>query len=436
MRWSEQKPWFRRTNNRRGSALILLSLIFASLTVLVGASISASRSITVKSQIKYQSVLWARAILSEYDIHLFEDYGIMAYHGNDAEIKKKLQSYYSYTSHNGLRGYKASIQVDLGPWCVMNSEIMIKTVRKSALSAGAKALLNRDEKIFYREGEREGNRTVKNHIVIDTLPSSEKNSAVNREALFDSFKEGKGIETIREGMKDQATEILFLREYFGTHLYAASSKESYFRNEWEYVIEGELDDHKNLKGVRNKLQLLRTALNIYALHQDPEKIAAVDAVSVLIAPEAAVLVRETVLAAWAALEAEEDVKALLEGGRIPLIKGKGEWFTGFGDLKDRSDLLQDLDENTRQEFIESEKGESGASAAYAEVKDGQNYEDYLLFLVTLVDKDTRLLRIMDLIALNMKYRYYDDFNWNEYYTGVSFDVKTFGQNIEAEDCYR
>ena len=71
-----------------------------------------------------------------------------------------------------------------------------------------------------------------------------------------------------------------------------------------------------------------------------------------------------------------------------------------------------------------------------EVKDGQNYEDYLLFLVTLVDEDTRLLRMMDLIALNMKYRYYDDFNWEEYYTGVSFDVKTFTQSIEAEDHYR
>lgn len=425
-----------RRNDRRGSALVLLSLIFASLTLLVAVSVTGSRTVTVKSQTKAYSVLWSRAILSEYDIHLFEDYGIMAYHGNDAEAKKKLQSYYCYSFHNGLQMDNPSIRVDLGAWSMGDMDNMRKAVRRSALSAGAKALLDRKNKIPYREGEREENRTVKNPVVIDTLPSGEKVNSGSLKAVYEKFKDGEGLEAIKEGAKNQAAEILFLREYFGSHLYAASSRESYFRNEWEYVIEGELDDHKNLRGVRTKLGLLRTALNIYALHQDREKVAAVDAISILLAPEASVLVRETVLAAWAALEAEDDVQVLLDGKRIPLIKGKGDWFTSFGDLKDRGDLLQDLDEEVRQEFMNSSEGESVSSGAYEEVKDGQNYEDYLLFLVTLVDEDTRLLRMMDLIALNMKYRYYDDFNWEEYYTGVSFDVKTFTQSIEAEDHYR
>jgi hypothetical protein len=43
---------------------------------------------------------------------------------------------------------------------------------------------------------------------------------------------------------------------------------------------------------------------------------------------------------------------------------------------------------------------------------------------------------MDLIQINMKYRYYADFNMMEYYTGVRFTIEANGKSHEFEDAYK
>jgi hypothetical protein len=59
----------------------------------------------------------------------------------------------------------------------------------------------------------------------------------------------------------------------------------------------------------------------------------------------------------------------------------------------------------------------------------------MLMICSLSDS-VRILRIMDLIQINMKYRYYADFNMLEYYTGIRFTLEANGKSHEFEDAYK
>ena len=48
------------------------------------------------------------------------------------------------------------------------------------------------------------------------------------------------------------------------------------------------------------------------------------------------------------------------------------------------------------------------------IEEGMSYEDHLKLFIYAVDENVRILRIMDLIQMNMRYMYYDDFLLREY----------------------
>ena len=70
------------------------------------------------------------------------------------------------------------------------------------------------------------------------------------------------------------------------------------------------------------------------------------------------------------------------------------------------------------------------------IRDGLSYDDYLMIMILTMNRDVRLLRIMDLVQINMKFRYYRDFNMMEYFTGVRFSLMANGRDHVFEDHYR
>ena len=81
-------------------------------------------------------------------------------------------------------------------------------------------------------------------------------------------------------------------------------------------------------------------------------------------------------------------------------------------------------------------GLSGTIDTVTQFRYGLNYDEYLLIMICALNDNVRLLRIMDLIQINMKYRYYADFNMMEYYTGVRFTIEANGKSHEFEDAYK
>lgn len=90
-------------------------------------------------------------------------------------------------------------------------------------------------------------------------------------------------------------------------------------------------------------------------------------------------VKYTILFAWAYVESLQDVKILLSGGRVPIMKTAADWKTGINGIKDVRGSLTE---------------ESGGT--------GLNYKEYLQVMLFLQDAKTRTERAMDIIEMDIR----------------------------------
>ena len=150
--------------------------------------------------------------------------------------------------------------------------------------------------------------------------------------------------------------------------------------EIEYLLGGKGSDRENLSSVVKKLILLREISNVAFLYTNPEKrgeiAACASALSfLLLVPEGMTFVQGVLAAGWAYIESIADVKILLSGGRVPLVKSSDSWNTQLSNLKGNVD----------------NHGGKGAE-----------YEEYLRILLTSLPEEKLVLRIMDMIELNLR----------------------------------
>ena len=157
--------------------------------------------------------------------------------------------------------------------------------------------------------------------------------------------------------------------------------ETFFENEVEYILCGHDSDQANLRQIKTYLFTIRTALNLAHVYSDEGKRNATLEAAAAIAPgPGAPAVQFLIATLWAGLESEEDLRALLAGERVPLIKSADDWKT---DLFSAGKAVS--------------KTESEAAQG-----SGQTYEDYLRFLLFMQNRECRLMRALDLIQLNIR----------------------------------
>lgn len=100
--------------------------------------------------------------------------------------------------------------------------------------------------------------------------------------------------------------------------------------EVEYVIGGKGSDIENLKYVVNRLLLLREMTNFLYLTSNAAKMEEAGVIALALAgtsvnPVVVEVVRMGIVAAWAFGESVLDVRALLQGKKIPLLKSASTW---------------------------------------------------------------------------------------------------------------
>ncbi len=427
-------------SSKAGHSAIITAMIFVAMAAAVIASISVSRAVVVKSEAEVFGDVWAKALLSEYDTHLLGDYGIMAFYGDENEIGKKLNYYISYSAGSKLSAKMKPSNVDLSGYELSDPDNFKKALRKGLLTTGGEALLKEEARVPRTSRHEDGDvRSVKNRVVIDTLPSHGIKEHVEVKKVADDMKSGRFKDALSGKVSGTAIELLFIRQKLGNYMTAPDGKESYFENEWEYIVAGKLSDAENLASCRRRIFLIRNALNLAYLTGDAENTELLAGVAAMIATgPAAFAVQAALTEAWAAIESERDVKDLLDGGRVPIMKNALTWKTDLESVLDADDLTSKLDDEARKSLDEKraeidEKIGRGVPAGAAE---GNTYEDYITFLMLGMSEKTRLLRAMDIVQINMKYRYYEDFNFEEYFTGVRFAVSANGRKYEQEKEYR
>ena len=184
----------------------------------------------------------------------------------------------------------------------------------------------------------------------------------------------------------------WLRQYLNYYFSCGSgpgeggSKAHALDYELEYCVAGKASDQENLEKTVNKLLLIREAGNFATISKDGKKQAlameiATAAVGFTGIPPLVQAVKVGILLAWSYIESILDVRCLLSGGKVPLIKKVSDW---------KSDV------SVGEEFLKNkeEKAESR--------EDGFDYRDYLQLLLYLTKEETLTYRAMDMIEQNIR----------------------------------
>ena len=434
----------RRVREKQGSSAVMLAMMFVGFAICIAGAIGVCRRIVVSSECETFGRLWTKAILSEYDVHLLEDYSLMAYFGNDDEVTAKLNAYLKYSAQNKLDALIKGANADLTGYELGDPANFRKAMSQGFAASAAGEFINGRGREFrgLNDGigfDEEG-RVINNRVVLETLPSHGMSETVSGDTLAEKAKSYGDEEGFLSVLKAAGADVLMIEKRFNNHVTKADDKNHLLVNEWEYIIKGSNDDEENYRACRNRLFIARNALNLISIYSDPEKTKLIISVSESITPGPLGLVTQAIIAeAWAALETEEDLEDLYNDKRVPILKTADQWKTDLGAVLDSSEVKGKLD-NESKELLEEKKDElsvlTGSLDTVSQFKYGLNYDEYLMIMIMSLNENVRLLRIMDLVQINMKYRYYKDFNLMEYYTGTRFTLEVNGKDHEFEDAYK
>ncbi len=225
------------------------------------------------------------------------------------------------------------------------------------------------------------------------------------------------------GWEETKERILFheyLLRYMGS--YGAQKEDNPLWYEVEYIIGGELSDRENLRYVINRIFAVREAANAMYLFGSEENYAVAKALgevlaAALMVPEISELFTVSLILGWAFAESVYDVKTLLSGGKIPLLKNDDTWHYGLqgilqGDLSDMAD--SDDPDKTQ----------------------GMTYEDYLRIFLLLEDSEEVTCRAMNIVEQNIRNTAGNSaFRLDACLTEIEMNVKVksrYGYELEIE----
>jgi hypothetical protein len=228
--------------------------------------------------------------------------------------------------------------------------------------------------------------------------------SLDNQASRRSLRTGRGEFPARENVSGVEQRLLY-QEYLLEHFdYATSGlgedddglqenisddAENNQRNlayEVEYILEGQSSDAKNLERVVLKILAIRMGANYGYLMSDRAKVAQAEVMAKSIAalvqlPVLIIPIKNAILVSWAFGESVVDVRALLEGKKVPMLKTKESWQLSLSDL-----LLL---------------GTSDDRVTGRDDKEGMDYEDYLRGFLSVANSNTMTMRTIDRVEQNM-----------------------------------
>lgn len=191
------------------------------------------------------------------------------------------------------------------------------------------------------------------------------------------------VEQLSEG--EQLLERFFFQEYLMQYMghYGGEKDEGALRYQIEYLVTEGDSDVENLRSVLKRICVIREAANTIYLYSDQEKSGAVELAAALVCnlalvPELTPVLEAAIILGWAYAESIYDIKTLLAGGKVPLLKDSETWHYGL-----ESALSGKLDEQE----------DTGT---------GISYEDYLRIFMMCTDIDTLTARAMNMVEADIR----------------------------------
>ena len=206
---------------------------------------------------------------------------------------------------------------------------------------------------------------------------------------------------------DMNSKVLF-HQYILTYLSNYKDEKQHAMDyEVEYVLVGKDSDVENLKGTISQLMGIRTASNFLYLSnntakQEQANLLAVSIAGISASPILIGGIKIAILTAWAFAESILDIRTLLSGGEISLLKKDSNWTLNI-------DAITNINEG----FLKAKNCDGGLS-----------YKDYLGILLLLQKDKDIALRTMDVQEQTLRENYKDvSICMEEWITDATISVK-------------
>lgn len=395
--------------NKRGMVSVFVMIFSVSIISLAMLFIGGTRAKAISSSVESLGHLWAKSILGEYTDKLYERYGIFAYKAKSpAEVDDKLNQL-SEITFKGKRYIDCEgCNSSLYKYSLAELDNFQKQVNKAAVVEKQKNFKDVALDVY-----TPSDRMISNNAIVAGLPSKGRLSSFSLSNFINKIKEIDDIKDVLKGGKNELLQMKYMKNHFQSAVSQSEDDDSFFKYELEYILAGKTSDEGNLKSTKNRIIAIREAMNIAYINQNPQmRDLALTIAELISSPAAAPATQQALIAAWAYAESVNDYRLLVHGKKVPLMKDDDSWAVN----------LKSIITNPNPEYIDTNN------------EKGNTYNEYLQAMIFLTNKNNRLLRMMDLIEINMKYCYYGNFSISSHYTGIDYSMDVNGRthNFSAE----
>lgn len=184
-----------------------------------------------------------------------------------------------------------------------------------------------------------------------------------------------------DGIDDEIIFNEYLMKMYGN--YANPKEEGHLDYQIEYILYGKDSDEANLRECVEKIYAIRAVSNMLYLMSDSWKYNEVHSLAlaictILLVPQLADVLTLIILGIWALAEAIVDVRSLLNGEKVPLLKSSSDWNLDLGSLLS-FDFLR-----------------TGGNSH------GLEYQDYLRVLLALQNPEEKVNRSLDIVEMDIR----------------------------------
>jgi len=208
--------------------------------------------------------------------------------------------------------------------------------------------------------------------------------------------------------------LTYLETYFSNY---RTPKEGHLSYEMEYVLCGKDTEAKNLEGTLERLLLLREAANMAHILSDSEKMFQAEEVASVVSLLAGgnygitKAIQLGVVGVWAYAESILDVRALVQGEKIPLLKQTSEW------TLELNDIFRVWDTDVKAKMC----------------SDGLDYTGYLKQLLFMTGNQTLAYRMLEVMELGMhRQSEYENCRMDQMIVMLRFKVKFISKPVFSE----
>lgn len=424
----------------KGSITVFMSMCLAVFLLFVGTVLESARAALLQNQLQRGAEAAMDSLFSQYDGDLFDQFGILMLNTEDLPdfqgmdellldaLKQEMDLKEGRITVGGnlFREQAEAVQVlDVMPATAMEGELFARSVLEYMKYRLPTVLVQEAAKelALVKQGEEaKGGRTDQTEEIEQQLPKGEGQAGKAEEAIQGSIlgkvkalkengfmelvlpagytasqkrttksdfpsNNNSGSGTAPSNLTGNLLNNLMFCEYALEYLsdFTRESSNEVLQYELEYVIYGSGIDRENLKGCIEAMLLLREGMNIMTIYQNSYLEAQADAFAAALVGWTGIAplveaVKAAAVGAWAYGEAVTDVRALLGGGQVPLLKQGDEWYLTLTDLPK---LLEGKVLGTRS------------------YESGLDYQDYLRIMLLMTNEKDKYYRVMDMIQCRL-----------------------------------